>query len=151
MSVWIDPANTLLITQGIKVSRTTENPADKDIFSIDGGRILLVGLLGEVTTAIGGGSEDIELDFDPDNGEATVALCTTTLIDAFAVGSYVTLAAAVGSALTTGVQTIAIGPSKPWVLGAGDIVLDETGTEVGSIAWTLWYVPLDAGATVTAV
>lgn len=151
MSVWIDPANTLLITQGIKVSRTTENPADKDIFSIDGGRILLVGLLGEVTTAIGGGSEDIELDFDPDNGEATVALCTTTLIDAFAVGSYVTLAAAVGSALTTGVQTIAVGPSVPWVLGAGDIVLDETGTEVGSIAWTLWYVPLDAGATVTAV
>lgn len=152
MSVWIDPANTLILTQGIAVERATAIPADADIFSIDGGRILLVGLVGEVTGVIDAGSIDIELDFDPDNGEATVALSTALIIDGDAVGTYYTLAAAVGSALTVGTQTIAVGPSVPWVLGAGDIVLDLTGTSsTDRIKWTLWYVPLDPGASVTAV
>lgn len=136
---------------GTQVDRATEHMADKDIFSVNGGRVLITGLVGTVTTAIGGGSEDIELDFDPDNAEATIALCTATLIDADPIGTMYTLAAAVGSALTIGTQTVAIGPSSPWVLEEGDIVLDETGTEVGSIQWTLWYLPVDEGATVTAV
>jgi hypothetical protein len=136
---------------GVQVDRATEHMGDKDIFSVDGGRVLLTGILGIVTTAIGGGSEDIELDFDPDNSESTIALCTVTLIDGDPVGTMYTLAAAVGSALTIGTQTIAIGPVPGWVLEAGDIVLDETGTELGSIQWTVWYIPLDEGATVTAV
>lgn len=152
MSTYIDPDSIRSIAKGILVHRPTEIPADEDIFSVDGGKVMLVGLLGHVTGVIDAGSIDIELDFDPDNGEATIALCTTTIIDADAVGTYYTLAAAVGSALTVGTQTIALGPSVPWILDEGDIVLDVTGTpSTDRIEWFLIYVPLEDGARVTAV
>ena len=41
--------------------------------------------------------------------------------------------------------------SIPIVLTPGDIVLDVTGTEAGEIEWWVWYVPLDEGASITAV
>lgn len=152
MSTIIQGDELRALNGGILVHRATAIPADEDIFSIDGGRILLLGLVGHVTGVIDAGSIDIELDFDPDNGEATIALCTTTLIDGDAVGTYYTLAAAVGSALTIGTQTIALGPSVPWVLDEGDIVLDLTGTpSTDRIEWDLLYVPLDDGASVVAV
>jgi hypothetical protein len=140
------------LTQGILVSRATATvAADQDLFSIDGGRIILLGFIGEVTTAIGAGSQDLEIDFDPDDGGSNVALSTLVLVDAAPTGQYFTLNTTAGGALvsTLDVAYNAI-LATPIVLGAGDIVLDVTGTEAGSVKWDLLYVPLDNGAVVTA-
>lgn len=152
MSVLIAGTQVRTITQGILVSRATATvAADQDLFSIDGGRIVLLGFIGEVTTAIGAGSQDLELDFDPDDGGANVALSTLLLVDADPTGTYYTLNTTAGGALVEGLD-VAYNAilATPIVLGAGDIVLDVTGTEAGSVKWDLLYVPLDAGAAVTA-
>lgn len=139
-------------TGGLKVHRPTATvAADQDLFSCDGA-VLLTGLLGRVTVAIGAGSQDLELDFDPDDGGSNVALSTLVLVDAAPVGQLFTLNATAGGALVSALD-VAYGAilATPIVLGqAGDIVLDVTGTEAGSVEWWAWYVPIDLGATLVA-
>jgi hypothetical protein len=130
---------------------TATTAADQDLCSIDTGDILLLGLWGKVTTAIGGGSQDFEIDFDPDDGGSNVALSTLLLVDGDVTDTYYTLNTTFGGAL---VATLDYAPNAmlaaPFVLPVGDIVLDVTGTEAGSVEWNLVYVPIDAGAVVTA-
>jgi hypothetical protein len=115
MATGIAGEDIFTITQGIRVHRpTATTAADQDLFSIDGGNVLLLGFLGEVTTAIGAGSQDFEIDHDPDDGGSNVML------------------------------------ADPIALTPGDIVLDVTGTEAGSVEWWVWYVPIDVGASITA-
>jgi len=142
----------LQTSQGIHVSRATATTAaDQDLFSIDGGRVILLGFIGEVTTAIGAGSQDFEIDLDPDDGGTNVALSTLVAVDADATGTMYTLNSTAGGALVATLDvaynaTLAI----PIVLKQGDIVLDVTGTEDGSVKWDVLYAPLDAGASLTA-
>ena len=137
---------------GIVVHRATATiAADQDLFSIDGGAVLLTGFLGHVTVAIGGGSQDFENDFDPDDGGTNVALSTLLLVDGDVTGTYYTLNATNGGAL---VATLDVAYNAlladPIILGAGDITLDVTGAEAGSVEWWATYVPYDLGAVLTA-
>lgn len=153
MSVHIQGDQVRAITQGILVHRAAATiAADQDLYSIDGGRVILLGLVGRVTVAVGAGSQDIELDLDPDDGGSNVALSTLLLIDADPVGTMYTLNTTAGGALVEGLD-VAYNAilATPIVLQPGDIVLDVTGTEAGEIEWDLIYVPLDNGAAVTAV
>lgn len=152
MSVIIQGDQVRAITQGILVHRDAATiAADQDLFSVDGGRVILLGLLGNVTVAVGGGSQDIELDFDPDDGGSNVALSTTLLIDGDVVGTTYTLNTTAGGALIESLD-VAYNAilATPIVLPEGDIVLDVTGTEAGEIEWDLIYAPLDNGASVAA-
>ncbi len=153
MATGIAGEEVSLITQGIRVHRATATiAADQDLFSVDGGNVLLLGLLGEVTVEIGGGSQDIELDLDPDDGGSAVALSTALVIDGDVTGTLYTLNATAGGA-TVATLDVAYNAmlTVPIVLTPGDIALDVTGTEAGSIEWWVWYVPIDKGASVTAV
>lgn len=155
MSVIIQGDQVRAITQGILVNRATATvAADQDLFSVDGGRVILLGFVGEVTTAIGAGSQDFGIFFDPDDGGSNVDLADTTtplVVDADPTGTLYTLNTTAGGDLvaTTDIAYNAI-LATPIVLTAGDIVLDVTGTEVGSVKWSAIYVPLDTGATLTA-
>jgi hypothetical protein len=155
MSVMIQGSQVRAITQGILVSRATATiAADQDLFSIDGGRILLLGFVGTVTTAIGAGSQDFGIAFDPDDGGSNVDLADTStplVADADVVGTHYTLntTAAGDLVAATDVAYNAI-LATPILLPEGDIVLDVTGTEAGSVKWDLIYVPLDNGASVSA-
>lgn len=156
MSYTIDDEGIRNAGLGILVHRDAATLADGDLFSVDGGRVLLVGLVGRVTVEIGAGSEDIELDFDPDlAGASTVALTTTLLIDGDVVGTQYVLPATLGGAALTEVApgnfSQAARLAAPALLVPGDIVLDVTGAEAGEIEWDLLYVPIDDGASVTAV
>ena len=126
--------------------------ADQDLFSIDGGRVLLTGFCGLVTTAIGSGSHDLELDFDPDDGGSNVALSTLVAADADPTGTMYTLNPTAGGAL---VATLDIAYNAalatPILLTEGDIVLDVTGTEAGSIQWEAMWIAWDPDGVLTAV
>lgn len=155
MSVIIQGDQVRAITQGILVKRATATvAADQDLFSVDGGRVILLGFVGEVTTAIGAGSQDFAILFDPDDGGSNVDLAdsaTPLVVDADVTGTLYTLntTAAGDLVATTDIAYNAI-LATPIVLTAGDIVLDVTGTEAGSVKWDAIYVPLDTGATLTA-
>ena len=40
--------------------------------------------------------------------------------------------------------------AQPVVVPAGTIDLNCAASNTGAVKWSLWYIPLDAGATVTA-
>jgi len=152
MSVLTDGAKLFEASLGIHVARATATTAaDQDLFSIDGGRVILLGLIGEVTTAIGAGSQDFEIDLDPDDGGSNVALSTLVAVDADVTGTMYSLNTTAGGALVASLDVSYNGHlATPIVLKQGDIVLDVTGTEAGSVKWDAWYLPLDLGASLTA-
>lgn len=137
---------------GIPVRRATATvAADQDLFSIDGGLVMITSFGGLVTTAIGAGSQDLELDFDPDDGGSNVALSTLVLVDAAPTGQMFTLNTSAGGALVSALDvSYGYKLAVPITMGPGDIVLDVTGTEAGSVEWFLTYLPITLGATVTA-
>jgi hypothetical protein len=140
---------------GLIASRATATvAADQDLFSIDGGRVLLIGLVGEVTVAIGAGSQDIGLTLDPDDGGANVSIgdtATPLVIDADEVGTFYTLGATIGADMVATLDVCQPFLHSPIVCKPGDLVLDVTGTEAGSVKWDAIWLPLDDGAILTAV
>ena len=153
MSTLIQGDELRTITQGTLVTRATSTvAADIDLFSIDGGRVLLLGFIGKVTTAIGGGSQDFVVLLDPDDGGSDVTVASLVAVDGDVVGTQYTLNTTGGGALvpTLDVAYNAI-LATPIVLTAGDLRLDVTGTEAGSVQWDAIYVPLDTGASLSAV
>lgn len=146
---------------GRQVSQATAlPPADtvsRDIFSIDGGRILVTGLLGEVTVAIPASSIDFDIAHDPDSGGSNVALATALVCDSDAAGTMYVLNDTFGGALVTSTADYLLNAAleEPFVLGPGDIVWTTTGSgTIGTTArvkWDIWYTPVDAAAVVTAV
>ncbi len=153
MATGIPGANIFEIGGDILVHRASATTAlDQDLFSVDTGAVLLTGFLGEVTVLIGSGSQDFEIDLDPDDGGSNVALSTILAVDADATGTYYTLNPTAGGAL---VATLDVAYNArlatPIVLTPGDIWLDVAGTEVGEVEWWVWYKPLDVGAVITAV
>lgn len=142
---------------GFAVARATGVVnADVDLFSIDGGRVFLFGILGTVTTAIGGGSQDVGLLLDPDDGGSDVVLgdtATPLAIDAAPVDSFITLGATIGADMVLRTDVAQPFLHSPIMCQPGDLRLDVTGTEAGSVQWTAWWLPhpLDTGATLVAV
>jgi hypothetical protein len=143
------------INQGIRVDRATANlpqAGHHDIYTVAGGNVLLLGILGEVTTIIGG-ANNTNLEFNPT--AATLALndlCAVNDINGDVVGSLYTIDGTAGNPLvntgTTGwaVYTLA----SPIFMVPGDIELHCVGSVTGQVKWSLWYVPLDEGAYVVA-
>ena len=138
---------------GVVVHRAaTTILVDQDIFSIDGGPILLTGFLGHVTTAIENVSVDIELDLDPDDGGSNVTLSTILVIDNDATGTMYTLNTTFGGVMIATLDYAENASlATPLALAPGDIVLDEGGAGTGEIEWFATYVPLVKTATLTAV
>jgi hypothetical protein len=144
------------LTRGITVDRATDTlPAttDEALFRITGGRILLVDLVGEVTTVIQTQANNTKLKFNPTATGADVDLCAVLDITADAVGTLYSLTGTVGDAMTSRLLCLSAADllARPIVLSEGDIELDCAATNTGSVAWSAVYVPLDSGAELAAV
>ncbi len=143
---------------GIKVTRAAALHPDQtsvDIFTINGGRVSLVGLLGEVTVAVPA-NHDYTISFDPDLGGTNIDLGALLEVDSDPAGSYYVLNDTLGGALVVSTDVVSNAAlEQPLVLAAGDIVWTTAGSgTVGTttrVRWDVWYVPLDDGATITAV
>ena len=156
MTVMPDRAGVRSTHIGIAVDRATAAlPATTtaDIFSVDGGRVLVTGLIGEITTVIQTQACNLSIVHDPDNGGSNVTLASTLDVSADAVASNYVLNTTAGGALVNSAANIAYGAklAVPFVLDVGDIALTTSATNTGSVQWTVFYVPLDDGATITAV
>jgi hypothetical protein len=153
MSVLNDGAAFTKGILGIRVSRATAalpQTAQAPLFTITGGRIALMAIVGEVTTAIQAQANGTQLVFNPSGTGADTDLCTDLDITGDAVGTYYTLPAAVGSAMVDGLWFVPIADAHMKVLGPGAVELDCAASNTGSVKWDMWYVPLDDGASVAA-
>jgi hypothetical protein len=153
MTVMLDSASIRAVTHGTLVSRATAAlPAttDEALFTITGGRIRVVSLIGEVTTVIETQANNTKLKFNPTATGADQDLCAVLDITADAVGTLYTISGTVGDAMR---DDLLIGNgdlTNTLVLSEGDIELDCAATNTGSVAWDLVYTAIDTGATVAA-
>lgn len=140
---------------GTRVDRATDTlpqSGDEALFAITGGRVLLTLIVGEVTTVMGATANNTKLKFNPSATGSDVDLCAVLATEDDAVGTLYSITGDFSDALKDGVlalETDAL-PERPIVLSEGAIELDCAANNTGSVAWSLWYVPLDDGASIAA-
>jgi hypothetical protein len=160
MSVHYDADNIRAISLGLRVRRATALPpasgASQDLFTVDGGQVLLIGLVGYVTVAIPNESIDFDLALDPDDGGSDVVLATLLAVDNSAIGSFFSLNTTGGGALVASLDISRNARlAAPILLDPGDIKLNVAGGgAIGTTARVRWdavYVPWDDEATLDQV
>jgi hypothetical protein len=144
---------------GYAVSKVEDtHAAGDDLFTVTG-KILITGMFGEVTNALGAG---VVADYVLSIKTSAEALCAATTITSDVIGTMYSLAGDVsatlngGGTITTRVAELnAIGPVHMAVgLAGGTCVISSVHTDTGdvgdAITWTLFYLPLEAAAAVVA-
>jgi hypothetical protein len=127
------------------------------IFTVLGGRILVTCLIGVLTQTVVG-TPTLSVGVNPVSlgANQATALCTATSISGAVNGTALAVPDAVTSALIVAASGVI--PSPGVTLGQGGIAIVSVGTitmttsatiSAGSVTWTMAYVPIDSGVTVT--
>lgn len=123
-----------------------------ELFQISGGRILLMLLLGEVTTVVQTQVNNTKIQFDPDATGATQDLCAVLDISADAVGTIYSISGLHTDAMRDNLNFGRGGlMAVPMILKPGKILLNCAATNTGATQWTMCYLGLDAEVTVVAL
>ncbi len=121
------------------------------IFTVAGGKVLVTSLVGQVVVATPATVNTLKITGNPTAG-TDVDWTTATSTASKEVGAIITPAATAGGALVVANAGggNAVAPTG-YVANVGTIDLVTTGSAAtGTIKWSLTYIPLDVGATVTA-
>jgi len=141
---------------GLRVDRATAVPPQTGVqvlFNVEVGRVLVNLILGVVTTVIGNVATIMHMQSNPDTG-TTTDMCLAALgldIDSLEAGTLLTISGTAGDAMQAGSSGSVIGQAAPVVVAPGAIEIEtDASCGTGSIQWSIWYVPLETGAYVTA-
>jgi hypothetical protein len=139
------------INLGMRVDRATATlpqTAAAAIFNIVGGRVAMTAILGEVTVVLGAVG-NMSLEANPTVG-TTAALCAVVAAGAFEAGTLLSIDGTLATAML-GVDAGGTAmQSKPVALPVGTLDLRLSASSTGECKWSIWYVPIDDGAYVTA-
>lgn len=119
------------------------------IFNITGGRVAILGIVGEVTTVIQTQANNTKLIANPTTG-TSVDMCAVLDITADEVGCLYGITGVPSDALIGANAGISPLCTRPQVLNTGSIDLSCAASNTGSVKWSIFWLPLDDGATVTA-
>jgi hypothetical protein len=124
------------------------------LFTVTGGRVLITGLYGVVTTAISDAGEDLNIVMDPTTGD-TVQLTQDNDLGTTdtAAGTVLAFTYDQDGATNTPMCTKGAGQPLSFIATTGEIELSVTagtGSEDGVVDWYCTWVPYDTGAAVTA-
>lgn len=147
-----DRAAVAQITQGFRVSRaaaTLPQTTASALFNIVGGRVLILGIIGEVTVAIQNQANNTKLVANPTTG-TSVDMCAVLSTANDEVGCLYGITGVAADALVGANAGSTVWPTRPTVLNVGSIDLDCAASNTGSVKWDVWYMPLDDGAYITA-
>lgn len=114
------------------------------LVNVVGGKILLEGVFGEVTTVIQTQTNNAKLVADPTTG-ADVDLCATLDITGDAVGTMYRITGDLSDAMeaaTSGAQEL-LGDYKPVVVAPGAIDLSCSASSTGAVKWVFLWRALD--------
>ena len=137
---------------GIRVDRaidTLPQTAAEDLFTVIGGRILMTCIVGEVTTVLGAVG-NLTLEHNPTAAGTTTAISTAAAGGALEAGSLISIEGTAATATTLAVGGAVAIQSKPLAVTPGTIAVRTSASDTGSVKWSLWYIPIDDGAYVTA-
>ena len=147
-----DKASFQALLMGFRVDRATATlpqTASTAIYNVTVGRILLLALVGEVTTVIQTQANNTKVKAVPTVG-STVDLCAVKDITALEAGGKLVLPAAFATALAQTNAGAAVLQPNNVVVAVGSIQLDCAASNTGSIKWSAFYIPLDEGAVLAA-
>jgi hypothetical protein len=116
------------------------------IFNVTGGRVIIVALVGEVTTVMSATATNLKLTAVGTVSTVATDLCANTAVTSLAVGNLFA-PTAIGSAAQTG---SAVSLNNETAVPVGIIRITTDATNTGAMKWAITYVPLDDGAFVTA-
>lgn len=137
---------------GLAVERATANlpqTALGTLFTVSVGRILAFMILGEVTTIIQAQANAVKLVSTPTAGSA-VDLCATVDINGLEVGGKLLAPNVAATALGKTNAGAAFGAYGFTIIPPGAVGLNTAASSTGQVKWTLFFTPLDPGATVVA-
>lgn len=140
-----------VLEQWIHVPRATASlPATttSTIFNVEGGKILLKALVGEVTTAIQAQACNLSVNVDSDAGASSV-LASVADINAKGVGNLFGVEGDGTALIVAGVGWAPATLDNGVVVLPGIITITTSATNTGSVKWDLYYLPLDKAAYVT--
>ena len=147
-----DRAAIAQITQGFVASKgATALPqtAQAALFNVVGGRVVILGIVGEVTTIIQNQACNTQLIANPTTG-TDVALCAVLSIANDEVGCLYGITGTFATAMVGAAAGATVLCSQNVVVPAGTIDLKTEANNTGAIKWDIWYLPLDVGAYITA-
>lgn len=138
---------------GIKVDKASAVLPNSGVatiyFTVSGGRVLLTGLVGEVTTIVQAQATTFKWTSVPTTGTG-VDMCATVDLNAKEAGCLIGItglpadaAVATNAGLTTGFKQQMIVPT-------GTLKVTTGATSSGATKWSLFYIPIDDGAAVVA-
>jgi len=133
-----------------RAAATLPQTTTGSLFTVTGGRVMILQLAGEVTTIIQTQANDTKLEFDPDVG-AAADIAIALDISADAVGTNYGITGAVGAAMVGASHAYLVAQANPLIVPAGTIDLTCAASNTGSVKWDILYVPIDIGARISAV
>lgn len=148
----IDGRSLRKLLLGLKVDRATAalpQSTTGHLFTIAGGRVMVPLILGEVTTAIQAQATTAKLTSTPTTGTA-VDVCGTLDLTGKEIGTLLTVTGTFANALVGANAGAASMQDRPFVLPIGFLDLITVASSTGSIKWTVFYIPIDDGASVVA-
>jgi hypothetical protein len=132
-----------------QAAKTLPQTAAGALFTVTGGRVAITQIIGEVTTAIQNQANNTKLVSAPTVG-TTTDLCAVLNIAADEVGCLYGMSGLNSDALI-GLNAGSLPAQvRDVVVAAGSINLDCAASNTGAIKWTLFYIPIDDGASVAA-
>ena len=151
MSEYLEGKSLRKLLLGRKVDRATANmTTGLELFTIHGGNCLVTQMVGEVTTDLEAISIDYTIVADPTVGTST-DIAALVAVDDDEAGTLYTVSGVAATALQIGSSGSVPGALQPFVVAPGAIEITVTGGPgTGSVKWTLFYIPLEDGAYVTA-
>lgn len=116
-------------------------------FTIAGGLVKILQIVGQVTTVVQDQACNLKLIANPASGNDQ-DICAAVSVQALAAGSLLGITGFLADAMTTG--TSLSGQARSVIANTGTIDVHTTATNTGAITWTVTYIPITAGATITA-
>ena len=139
------------IQLGIRVERAAANLAGAatTIFTVSGGAVLMTGFYGKITTA--SGANATHLEHAPTTG-TLIPICADLDINPALLGDYLTITGAGDVAMTYNASASGLpmfGSAKGVILPIGNFKYHAAAAD-GAASWTMFYIPLEDGASVAA-
>lgn len=153
MSVFNPGEGYRLNTLSLKVDKATAAlpaTAAGSLFNVLGGTCAITQIIGEVTTVIQTQANDTKLTANPTTG-TSVDICAALDISADEVGALYGITGLNSDAMI-GINAGALPmQARSVAVNIGTIDLDCAATNTGSIKWSIFYYPLEDGASIEAV
>lgn len=140
------------IRWGKKVDRATASLPQSTasaLFTVSGGRVAITNIVGEVTTVIETQANNAKLTANPTTG-TSADICAVLDISAKEAGTLFGITGLFSDALVGANAGATVEPRNAVIVNTGTIDLDCAASNTGSVKWTVFYVPVDPGASVVA-